>query len=205
MVGAENINAYIYIYHLGLEFNLPTLPESITDTLSIDFQKQAILARSAPLVTLVGAGPRTTQVNITLHRQSFALENPQIDSITKKGYVMMPDVVTGQQKKVLATDAADLLINAISALSLPKYLDTAKAIVPPSLLIRYGNETVIRGVPDSITKTSSGVWLKNGKLALVSLSFNVTEVEPYSAQYVAQNGSMRGLSTTLSRSSVWQY
>ena len=61
----------------------------------------------------------------------------------------------------------------------------------------------IRGVPEGVTKTSSGPWLKNGKQAEVTIAFNIKEVEPSSAQHTAQYGMMRGLSTTLERSSIW--
>ncbi len=205
MVGAKDIQAYIYIYHLGLKFDLPVLPDQTTDTLNITFEQVPVLGRSAPHITFGSAGPRMSNVSIKLHRQLFAIENPQIDAETKKGYVMMPDPVTGQKKKVLAADAADLLINALLSLSVPKYQDSAKAIVPPSLLIRQGNESCIRGVPSGLQKQTSGPWLKNGKQAEVTISFTVTEVEPSSAQYTAQHGMMRGLSTTLERSSVWTW
>lgn len=203
MVGANNLQAYIYIYHLGLRFDLPVLPDQITDTLSIHFEEVQVLGRSAPHITFGSAGPRSVNANIKLHRQLFALENAEINEQTKKGYVMMPNPVTGVREKVLADDAADLLINALLSLSVPKYLDGAKAIVPPSLLLRYGNEMCIRGVPEGVTKTSSGPWLKNGKQAEVTIAFNIKEVEPSSAQHTAQYGMMRGLSTTLERSSIW--
>ena len=90
------------------------------------------------------------------------------------------------------------------ALSLPRYSDAEKAITPPSVLVRYGNEFCIRGVPSSVTKTSSGPWLKSGKMAMVTLQFTITEVEPYSAEYALQAGSLRGISTDLMRSNVWQ-
>ncbi|MCM1323007.1 MAG: hypothetical protein NC218_02375 [Acetobacter sp.] len=205
MVGAQSVQAYIYIYHLGLKFDLPVLPETITDSLSLDFQQQAVIGRSAPHITFTSAGPRKVNVNLKLHRQLFAIENQQIDNQTDKGYIMMPDPVSGKQTKVDAVDAADVLINALLALSVPKYLDGVKAIVPPSVLVRYGNEAWVRGVPGGVTKTSSGPWLKNGKQAEVQISFDVTETAPFSAQYTAQHGMARGLSTTLERSAVWQF
>lgn len=204
----EGIDAYVYIYHLGVKFNLPTLPESLNESMGINFSQQPILSRSAPLITFSDAGPRTTQVEMTLHRQLFSLEN---DLITReingspRKLVKLPDPLTGAMQEVVIEDAVDYLINAILSLSVPKYLDSTKSIVPPSLLIRYGNETAIRGVPQNVQKTASGVWLKNGKKAEVKLSFGVIETEPYSAQYVAKNGSLRAISTTLERSSVWQY
>lgn len=198
MVG--KIDSYIYIYHLGLKFNLPTLPESLTDNMPIDFSTQPVLARSAPQISWSNAGPRTTQVNIPIHRHIFAMENDfksflPLDALQQYG--VAPESI----KKY---DAADLLINALISLSLPRYSDAEKAITPPSVLVRHGNEFCIRGVPSSVTKTSTGPWLKSGKMAMVTLQFTVTEVEPYSAEYALQAGSLRGVSTDLMRSNVWQ-
>lgn len=224
----SGVSAYIYIYHLGLKFNLPTLPEQLTETLPIQFNNTAILSRSAPLVTFSSAGPRTLNIQINLHRQLFSLDNNIIEKAVKTNvpvkspnggltwdgltsvtqtqkFIRMPDPVTGGTSEVPVDDATDYLIRALLSLSLPKYLDTPKAIIPPSVLIRYGNELCIRGVPSNVTKTSSGPWLKNGKQAIVSISFMITETEPYSAQFVAKNGSLRSISTTLERSSVWMY
>ena len=205
MVGAPSVDAYIYIYHMGLEFKLPTLPDTFTDTMPINFSQQEVLGRSAPQITFASAGPRSVNIAISLHRHIFELENPQIDAVTKKRVVSMMDPETAKVVQAPAIDAADLLINALLTLSLPRYQDRAKAIVPPSVLVRYGNELCIRGVPEGLSKQSSGPWLKSGKMALVTINFNLKELEPYSAQYVAKNGSLRGISTDLSRSSVWQW
>ena len=198
MVG--KIDSYIYIYHLGLKFNLPTLPESLTDNMPIDFSTQPVLARSAPQISWSGAGPRTTQVNIPIHRHIFAMENDfksflPLDALQQYGV---------DPESIKKYDAADLLINALISLSLPRYSDAEKAITPPSVLVRHGNEFCIRGVPSSVTKTSTGPWLKSGKMAMVALQFTVTEVEPYSAEYALQAGALRGVSTDLMRSNVWQ-
>ena len=198
MVG--KVDSYIYIYHLGLKFNLPTLPDSLTDTMPIDFSTQPVLARSAPQVSWSSAGPRSTQITIPIHRHIFAMENDfktflPLDKLQQYGV---------DPESVKKYDAADLLINALISLSLPKYSDAEKAITPPTVLVRYGNEFCIRGVPSSVTKTSTGPWLKSGKMAMVNLQFTITEVEPYSAEYALQAGSLRGISTDLMRSNVWQ-
>ena len=205
MVGAQSLSAYIYIYHLGLQFNIPTIPDSFNDSLGIQFEATPVLGRSAPQQTFTSAGPRSIQVSLKFHRQIFALENPQLGTLTQSKKVLMPDVATGELVEYKATDAADVFINALQALSVPKYTDAAKSIVPPSLFVRFGDEIAIRGVPSGFQKISSGPWLKSNKQAEVTITFTVTEVEPYSAQYVAQNGGLRGLSTTLERSSVWQW
>lgn len=205
MVGAPSLSAYIYIYHMGLEFNLPVVPDNIIDQVPASFHQEPVLARSAPQITFSSAGPRSQQVVIRLHRHLFAIENPHIDPKTNTYMVKMPTPTGGEIIEVPAIDAADLLIKALLTLSLPKYTDSTKAIVPPSLLIRFGNESAIRGIPENVQKVASGVWLKNGKLSDISLSFNVKETEPFSAEYVAQAGTLRSISTTLQRGSVWQY
>lgn len=205
MVGARDISAYIYIYHMGLVFNLPVLPDSIVDQLPTSFYQEAVLARSAPQITFASAGPRSQSVTLRLHRQIFVIENPHIDVATNKYMIKMPNPLGGEMVEVPAVDAADLLIKALLTLSLPKYTDSAKALIPPSLLLRFGNESAIRGVPENLQKSASGVWLKDGKLSDITLSFTVKEVEPFSAQYVAQVGTLRSISSTLQRGSVWQY
>ena len=197
MVGLEKIEAYIYIYHMNLKFNLPVVPDSIQDTLPISFNQEPVLARSAPQITFGSAGPRTLQVNLKFHRQMFCLENPEVVDGIK--VIKVLDPVTGTMINTPLKDAADLLIDALVSISLPKYTDSTKAIVPPSVLIRFGNESCIRGVPSGFSKTASGVWLKNGKLSEVLLNFTMTEIEPYSAQYAAANGTMRGVTTNLQR------
>ena len=198
MVG--KIDSYIYIYHLGLKFNLPTLPDSLSDNMPIDFSTQPVLARSAPQISWSSAGPRSIQITIPIHRQIFAMENDfktflPLDDLQKYGV---------NPESIKKYDAADWLINALVSLSLPRYSDAEKAITPPSVLVRYGNEFCIRGVPSSVIKTSSGPWLKSGKMAMIILQFTVTETEPYSAEYALQSGSLRGISTDLMRSNVWQ-
>ena len=205
MVGMNNIPAYVYIYHMGLAFNLPALPDSIQDSMPVSFNQEQVLARSAPQITFTNAGPRTQQATIRIHRHLFCIENQHINIDTGKYYLNTVDPATGEMIKVQPKDAADFFINALLTLSLPKYTDTTKAIVPPSLLLRYGNESCIRGVPSGFSKTASGVWLKSGKMSEISLNFTITEVEPFSAQYVAKNGTLRSLSTTLQRGSIWQY
>lgn len=195
MVGFPNMEAYIYIYHLDLRFNLPVIPDSIQDSMPISFNTEPVLSRTAPQVTYSSAGPRTQQVTIKLHRQMFLLENRDINPQT--GKIKITDPLTGKQIDVAAKDAADILIDALTTLSLPKFNDSTKAIVPPSVLIRFGNESCIRGVPSSFSKSSSGIWLKNGKLADVTLNFTITEVEPFSAQYTAAHGTLRGIRTEL--------
>ena len=206
-VGNNKFQSYVYIYHMGLKFNLPVLPDSINDSLPISFNQEPILARSAPQITFSNAGPRTLGITLKLHRHLFCLENADVEHYRDVNNILMARVPAGDGQIVSApaTDVLDIFINAMLTLSLPKYTDTTKVLVPPSILIRFGEESCIRGVPSNISKTASGVWLKNGKLSEISLTFTITEVEPFSAQYVAKNGTLRSISTDLQRGSVWQY
>ena len=176
------IDSYIYLYHLDKQFNIPVTPDPITNSLGITFTQENILGRSAPQMTFANAGPRTQQVSLVLHRQLMALENQGNEN------------------------AVDDLINALQACTLPKYADSYKAVIPPSLLIQFGNESCIRGViQNSLNISSSGAWLKNGKMSIVTLNFTVVEIQPFSADYVMQKGLLRSVSTDLKRNSVWMY
>lgn len=176
------INSYIYLYHLDKQFNIPVTPDPITNSLGVSFSTEKILGRSAPQITYSSSGPRTQTVSLALHRQLTALENNNNEN------------------------AVDELINALQSCTLPKYADSYKAIIPPSLLIRFGNESCIRGVlAGDLQIQSSGAWLKSGKMSMVTISFSVIEVEPFSAEYAYSNGLLRNISTDLKRNSVWMY
>lgn len=203
----EEVASYIYFYHLDKEFNIPVMPESIQNTASISFSQEAILGRSAPQVTFSSAGPRTQNVSLTLHRQLMDLENANLvkeflkDS---KGQEYINDMKYSIKSE--ERDAVDMLIDALAAATVPKYMDTYKAVIPPSVRCRFGNESSIAGVlSDGIQQTSSGVWLKNGKMSTVQISFTILEVQPYSSDYVMEHGFLRGISKDLSRTSVWKY
>ena len=181
------IEAYIHAYHLDKNFDFPTTPESIQNSFPVNFSEETILGRPAPQITYASSGPRTQNVTIALHRQAFALENPDIKLKDNE-------------------DAVDNLIKTIIACTVPVFDDPSKALIPPSILCRFGNEACIRGViQGEVHVTSSGPWLKSGKMAMVQISFTVLEVEPFSAEYAFQHGMLRSISTDLARSSVWNY
>lgn len=176
------INSYLYLYHLDKQFNIPVMPDPISNTLGVSFSQEKILGRSAPQITFSNSGPRTQNVTLVLHRQLMALENNRNE------------------------DVVDDLINALQASTLPKYADSYRAVIPPSILLRFGNESCIRGVvQDSISIQSSGAWLKNGKMSIETVSFSIVEIQPFSAEYAYQNGLLRSISTDLKRNSVWMY
>lgn len=176
---------YIYISHLDEDHQiwwLPCAPEEISDTMSSTFSETTALGRSAPIFTYSSSGPRKVQLNIHLHRD------------------MMDEANTGRSNVDLGfgDDYIDSLIRALQAIAVPKYNLSNKAIEPPLVVARLGQQVYIRGI------VSSGIGLtyklpiqSNGKYAQVTLSLEITEVDPYDASTVFKNGSFRGMVKTL--------
>ena len=58
--------------------------------------------------------------------------------------------------------------------------------------VRFGDEVFIKGVViGGVSITSNLPLLSNNKYALVDISFNVTEIDPYDADAVMQQGQFR--------------
>lgn len=176
---------YIYISHLGDNgkyFILPSTPDSIQDSMSSTFASENALSRSAPVFTYSYSGPRTVVINLDLHRD------------------MMDDVNLGASNISLeeGEDYIDTLIKSLQAISVPKYNVTNKAVEPPTVAVRFGEEIFIKGiVSGNISVTYAKPILNNGKYALVTVGFTVTETDPYDASTIASNGSFRGLTRGL--------
>jgi hypothetical protein len=97
-------------------------------------------------------------------------------------------------------DKAESFIHALQAIAVPKYNLSNKAIEPPLVAVRLGREVFIKGVVTSgISVTYKKPILVNEKYAGISISFTVSEVDPYDASTVFKNGSFRGLTATLRR------
>jgi len=170
---------YLYISHLDEDFQfwrLPSCPETISDQMGSTFGESSALGRSAPVYTYSKSGPRTVQVELKLHRD------------------MMDDVNLGASNATLreGEDYVDALIRALQAIVVPKYNLSNKAVEPPIVAMRLSNEVFIKGVVN-------GSILTNGRYASVSLSITITEVDPYDASTVFQNGSFRGVVKTLKK------
>lgn len=178
---------YIYISHLDEDFQfwrLPCCPETINDTMSSSFQETSALGRSAPVMTYGHSGPRTVQIDLKIHRD------------------MMDDVNVGVSNAALekGEDYIDNLIRALQSISVPKYNLNNKAVEPPLVAIRLSNEVFIKGIVNgSIGLTYRLPILSNGKYAEISLSLQITEVDPYDASTVFKNGSFRGVVKTLKK------
>lgn len=185
------INNYIYFYHLKDEHGngkfmiLPAVPDYVADSLGSTFNFTNILARTAPIATYSYSGPREVQVSLPLHRDMMDQLNLNTSNI----------------KLELGEDYLDTLVNYLQAAALPSYAATSKMIDPPMVAVRFGDDLFIKGVVNGGVTTSKKLpLLADGRYAHVDVSFTVTEVDPYDAQAVIEQGMMRGLSTTLERS-----
>lgn len=176
---------YIYISHLdeGFKFwRLPCTPDSISDSMGSTFVETQALGRSAPVYTYSNSGPRTVQIGLKLRRD------------------MMDDINTGSSNVTLENgeDYVDSLIKALQSISLPRYNLSNKAVEPPLVALRLSEEVFIKGVVNSaIGLTYTLPILSNGKYAGVELQITISEVDPYDATTVFQNGSFRGVVRTL--------
>ena len=175
-------DCYLYISHLDAEaqyWQLPGYPDEVTDEMSSTFQQTTALGRSAPVFTFSNAGPRSVNITLNFHRDMFE---------------EMPSNVVPQDGE----DKAESFIHALQAIAVPKYNLSNKAVEPPLIAIRLGREVFIKGVVTSgISVTFGKQILVNEKYATMNESFTVSEVDPYDATTVFQNGSFRGLTATL--------
>lgn len=184
-IGALLPDNYLYISHLDEEFQfwqLPCTPETISDSMASTFNETSALGRSAPVFTYSKSGPRTVQVSLKFHRDMMDALNAGTSNVAVK----------------LGDDYVDTLIKALQAISLPRYNLSNKAVEPPLVALRLSQEVFIKGVVTSAIGLEYALpILSNGKYAQVSVSFTVSEVDPYDATTVFQNGSFRGVVKTL--------
>jgi hypothetical protein len=175
-------DCYLYISHLDEDFQywqLPGYPNEVSDDMQSNFVATTALGRSAPVYTFSNAGPRSVQIRLEFHRDMFE---------------DMPSNVTPRDGE----DKAESFIHALQAIAVPKYNLSNKAIEPPIVAVRLGREVFIKGVvTSSIGVTYAKPILVNEKYAVISVSFTISEVDPYDATTVFQNGSFRGLTATL--------
>jgi hypothetical protein len=176
---------YIYISHLDEDFQfwqLPCTPETISDSMASTFNETSALGRSAPVFTYSKSGPRTIQISLKFHRDMMDSLNAGISNADLK----------------LGEDYVDNLIKALQAIAVPRYNLSNKAVEPPLVALRLSQEVFIKGVVTSAIGIEYQLpILANGKYAQVTVSFTVSEVDPYDATTVFQNGSFRGVVKTL--------
>lgn len=181
----EPINNYVYFYHLDEFIILPAYPESIQDQLQAHFSNDTPLLRTAPIYSYHSSGPRSMQVSLSLHRE----------------YMKQINIGKSNASVKTGDDYVDTLIKYVHAMALPRYEASQKMVNPPLIAMRLADDIFIKGVVDGAVGVSYKLPIihDNGKdkYAAVDISFSVSEVEPYDADYAISEGSLRGLSTTL--------
>ena len=179
------VTNYIYLYHTDKFIIIPEYPESITDNMTSTFNQTTALSRSAPVFTYANSGPRVVTINLELHRDMVNDLN-----ITAGNTNLKSNVVSQTD------DYVDILIKELQSIALPRYNVNNRAVIPPRVAVRFGNELFISGVVTStITCTYSKPILSNGKYAKVSIGFTISEYDPYDATLVSQLGSFRGITS----------
>lgn len=185
------IDNYIYLYHTQTLIVLPVYPESITDSMSANFSSTSIMGRSAPIYSYSNSGPRTVGVSFGLHRD-------MMNAINYK---------TSNAKVEIGDDYVDTMIKQLQAIAVPKYSATDRMVNPPVVALRIGDDIFCKGIVNGAVQVTYGLPIIeiNGKdkYAMCTVSFTVTEIQPYGADEVIKNGSFRGLSTTLERN-IWK-
>lgn len=181
------IENYLYMSHLDSFVILPTYPEQITDTMNATFTSTQPLSRSAPIYAYSYSGPRSITFTLVLHRELMTQINTNVSNLDIK-------------KLDIGDDYVDTIIKQLQAIAVPKYASVSKLVNPPTVSVRFGNEVYIHGIVDGgVAVTYSLPLLNNNKYAQVSISFTVSEIDPYSAETIAQQGSFRGLNKSLER------
>lgn len=100
----------------------------------------------------------------------------------------------------IGEDYIDYLIKNLQAMAVPKYAAANRMVNPPQVSVRFGNEVYIHGIVEGgISVTYSLPLLQNDKYSKVDISFTVSEIDPYSAETIAEQGSFRGLNKSLER------
>lgn len=184
-------DCYIYLYHTDEYFILPQYPESITDNMESSFNSQNALSRTSPVFSYNNSGPRSLQVTFKLHRDM--MNDINIDKSNVK-FNQGSDVIYD-----INDDYIDVLIKKLQSIALPRYQATEKLINPPQVAIRFGNDVFIKGVVASggVSVSYDLPILTNNKYAQVTISFTVSETQPYDADSVGKYGSFRGLTGAL--------
>ena len=186
------IDNYIYFYHLDKFILIPAYPDSVTDSMGIQFYSTTPLSRSAPIQSFSSAGPRTVTFQLRLHRDMM-----QDINYNRSNYVL--NNLGGQ----LDDDYMDAVIKELQCCVMPKYEAASKTVKPPIIAVRFGAQIFCKGVVTSnVSMNCEGPLLSYSsglKYALCSVTFNVTEIDPYDADTVMKKGGFRGLNSTLEK------
>jgi hypothetical protein len=191
------INNYIYLYHTDEFLIIPSYPDIIADSMQSTFGSTNALSRSAPVFSYSNSGPRTVQINLSIHRDILDEINIDVSNLR-----VGEDLVTSVGGVAnLNDDYLDTLIKRLQSIALPRYLVGSKTVVPPMVAVRFGDEIFIKGVVTggvSVTYNKPIIIVneREAKYSLVTIAFTVSEVDPYDADSVSRLGSFRGLTTT---------
>lgn len=177
---------FIYISHLDEDiqyWRIPTWPDTIEDSMQVNFQSTNALGRTAPVFTYSNSGPRTVQISLALHRDLMNdINGPLNNAVGAK---------PGEEQ-------IDYFIRALQSIALPKYNVTNKMIEPPMVAVKFGADVFIKGiVTGAVGITYEKPIIKGDRYACVKISFTISEVDPYDATTVYTNGSFRGVVSTL--------
>lgn len=186
---------YIYLYHTDEYFILPQYPETLNDQLDSNFNSQNSLSRTAPVYSYNNSGPRTVQITLKLHRDmmnNFNLDGARIKYNASGGLI---------GTTIDKDDYVDLLAKKLQAIALPRYKTSEKLVNPPMVAVRFGETLFIKGVVASggVNVTYGLPLLSNNKYAEVSITFTVSEIQPYDADSVGQLGSLRGITADIAK------
>jgi len=181
--GFKLIENYIYFHHLDTFCVIPVYPETLPESNTASFSATTALGRSNPVFSYSSSGPRTVTFSIVLHRNMMNDIN-----IVPNNFNLDP-----------GTDIVEEFINSIESAVIPKYDNSVKALNPPMVSIRIGNELYIKGIVSSVSKEFSGPILDNDKYAVCRVNFSVQGVDPIDAEMVKAVGSYRGASRAVER------
>ena len=192
---ADNIKLienYVYLYHTDTLILIPSYPQQINDNMNVSYQSTTPLARTAPMYSYSGSGPRTLQITLNLHRD-------MMNNLNYKNSKINLDI---------GDDYVDTMIKQLQAAALPEYSMKDKMINPPIVAVRFGDDIFCKGVVSGGVSLSYSIPIiedkyGNSKYAIVNVTFTLNEIEPYDATTVMQAGSFRGLDTTLERN-IWK-
>ena len=174
-------DCYVTLHHIGKTFILPVDPDAVSDNMNVSFAENNPLSRSAPIYSYQNSGPRSVQATWTLHRDLCREFNPDWAK-------------AGQ-------DPVDLLVTNLDALVLPDYNAANKIVNPPLVSLKIRDEVYIKGVvTGSVGITYNLPIINYGtetspsyKYAMITISFGVSEITPYSASILPSvGGKFRG-------------
>lgn len=195
-------NNYIYISHLKGEisghydssgnnviedpyFIIPTYPDTINDQLTSTFSETNALSRSAPVYTYSHSGPRKVQFTFKLHRD------------------MMDEFNQGVSNYKLGEgeDYVEGLKNCLQAIAVPRYNLQNKLVEPPLVAVRISNDIFIKGIVNGGVSVNyeKPLLYPDGRYANMTISFEVSEVDPYDSTTIFKNGSFRGVTQSMKK------